>query len=138
MDKRSEVNPKQEKRDSVLVSCKGTPKRDGRAKRSQSQTRKTRQRSCFLQRNSQKGWASIAKPIPNKKNATAFLFLAKEPQKGWASEVKSIPTKPAGSSLTGRWKKKIKRNAQAFTNFLQRNTQTEMGEHSEANSGPYR
>ena len=39
MGEQSEANPKQEKRNSVLVSCKGTPKQR---------------------------WASIAKPIPTK------------------------------------------------------------------------
>ena len=36
-------------------------------KRVENKTRKTRQRSCFLQRNAQKGWASEAKPIPTSK-----------------------------------------------------------------------
>ena len=81
MGEQSEANPEQTRQREARLPAD--------EKRNLEETRQAFHN--FLQRNSQKGWASEAKPIPNKKNATAFLFLAKELPKGMGEQSEANP-----------------------------------------------
>ncbi|MBQ8542883.1 MAG: hypothetical protein IJ436_05355 [Bacteroidaceae bacterium] len=63
MGEQSEANPEQTRQREARLPADEKRKLE-----------ETRQRSCFLQRNHKKGWASKAKPIPNKHDSGKLAY----------------------------------------------------------------